>query len=98
MAYFQWGLTTAYGNSTTAQSASGSTSATLSGLSASATYHYRVVAYNSAGTTYGGDMTFTSSAGGGATPGSTVWAKEFTGGPGVGCSVTRDASNYVFVA
>ncbi|WP_432832714.1 hypothetical protein [Dactylosporangium sp. CA-092794] len=36
-------------------------SANLSGLAASTTYHYRIEATNSAGTTYGADNTFTTS-------------------------------------
>jgi hypothetical protein len=36
--------------------------ASLSGLQPSTTYHYRVVAASSAGTSYGGDATFTTAA------------------------------------
>ena len=62
--YFQWGTTTAYGNTTPSQSIGSGTSnvgvsANLSGLSPSTTYHYRVVATNNAGTTYGADVAFT---------------------------------------
>jgi hypothetical protein len=61
--YFQWGLTTAYGNVTSSQSAGSGwdnvvVSANLSGLTQNANYHYRLVATNSAGTTYGADMSF----------------------------------------
>jgi hypothetical protein len=61
---FQWGRTTSYGNATAAQSAgSGTTNvaatANLTGLTANITYHYRLVATNSAGTTYGADASFT---------------------------------------
>jgi alpha-tubulin suppressor-like RCC1 family protein len=61
--YFQWGKSTDYGNSTTAQSiGSGSSplpiSANLSRLSSNTTYHYRIVAINSAGTSNGKDQTF----------------------------------------
>jgi hypothetical protein len=38
-------------------------SANLTGLSASTTYHYRLEATNTSGTTYGTDQTFTTSAG-----------------------------------
>lgn len=63
-ASFQWGTTTSYGNTTTSQSAgSGASSvsinATLNGLSTSTTYHARLVATNSAGTTNGSDVAFT---------------------------------------
>jgi len=36
-----------------------SISANISGLTASTTYHFRIVATNSSGTTYGSDRTFT---------------------------------------
>ncbi len=65
---FEYGLTTAYGSSIAASpgTVTGSTatavSAAISGLTASTLYHYRVVAVNSAGTTYGADATFTTTA------------------------------------
>jgi hypothetical protein len=61
--YFQYGTTTGYGHTTASQTKTGNTyqsvSATISGLTASTTYHFRIVATNSAGTTYGADRTFT---------------------------------------
>jgi outer membrane protein assembly factor BamB len=61
--YFQYGPTTSYGSTTSAQTKSGNTyqSVTVnsSGLAASITYHFRIVATNSAGTRYGSDTTFT---------------------------------------
>jgi N-acetylneuraminic acid mutarotase len=61
--YFQYGTTTSYGFSTALQSQTGNTyrniTANINGLSASTTYHFRIVATNSAGTRYGGDRTFT---------------------------------------
>jgi hypothetical protein len=65
--YFEYGLTAAYGNRTPSNSlAAGnrtrSVSASLSGLQAGGTYHYRVVATNANGTTLGNDQTFTTSA------------------------------------
>jgi hypothetical protein len=61
--YFQYGTTTSYGLTTAPQTKSGNTyqnvSANISGLSASTTYHFRIVATNSAGTRYGNDRTFT---------------------------------------
>lgn len=61
---FEYGSTTSYGNSVTASQSSltGNTntnvSATISGLTPGATYHFRVKAVNSLGTTYGGDLSF----------------------------------------
>ena len=61
--HFQYGPTTGYGLTTAPQSQSGNTyrndSATISSLTASTTYHFRVVASNSAGTVHGTDRTFT---------------------------------------
>jgi hypothetical protein len=62
--YFQYGTSTSYGSSTSEASAGEGTSAVaesakLTGLTAGATYHFRVVATNVAGTTYGPDESFT---------------------------------------
>jgi Fibronectin type III domain len=61
--YFQYGTTTSYGLTTATQSKTGNTyqnaAANISGLTASTPYHFRIVATNSAGTTYGADQTFT---------------------------------------
>lgn len=63
---FQYGLTTSYGSTVSASTVTGSTStavsASLTGLSATTTYHCRVVATSSYGTTYGSDVTFTTTA------------------------------------
>jgi len=62
---FEYGESTAYGNQATADqspltgSANTSVSANITGLSASTTYHYRVVATNSASTVNGADQLFT---------------------------------------
>ncbi|MFI5175538.1 MAG: FG-GAP-like repeat-containing protein, partial [Terriglobia bacterium] len=66
-AYLQWGTTSSYGNDTPSQSIGNgagniNVTANLTGLSANQTYHYRVVATNSGGTTNGGDVAFTTSA------------------------------------
>lgn len=63
---FQYGITTGYGSTiTAAQSPLSSSSATAvtaaPTLSCNTTYHYRVVAANAAGTSTGGDMSFTTS-------------------------------------
>jgi hypothetical protein len=60
---FQYGLTTAYGSQTAATNVPAgdpaSVSAAISGLKADTTYHFRLRATNALGTTYGNDMTFT---------------------------------------
>jgi subtilisin-like proprotein convertase family protein/N-acetylneuraminic acid mutarotase len=63
-AYFEWGSTTSYGNTTPLQSLGNGTgdvgvSATLSGLTANTTYNFRLVASNAAGTTLGSNLAFT---------------------------------------
>src|SRR5207248_6428799 len=61
--HFEYGTTTSYGLNTPVQTKSGniyqSVSADISGLAASTMFHFRIVATNSAGTTYGSDKTFT---------------------------------------
>jgi len=61
--YFQYGPTTSYGSTTSAQTKSGNTyqsvRVNISGLAASTAYHFRIVATNSGGTRYGSDTTFT---------------------------------------
>ncbi len=62
--YFEWGIDTSYGNSTPAQSIGSGTddvsiTADITGLSPSTIYHYRVVATNAGGTSYGDDISFT---------------------------------------
>jgi hypothetical protein len=61
--YFQYGPNTAYGASTVHQPVGGSTSTrsiatNLSGLSPGTIYHYRLVAENAGGPSYGADQTF----------------------------------------
>jgi len=61
--WFEWGTTTAYGNSTT-QTSTGSGfdnvpgNAVITGLLPDTVYHYRMVAENSGGTTLGTDNSF----------------------------------------
>jgi hypothetical protein len=60
---FQWGRSTSYGNTTAVTTAGSGTSntsasANISGLRSYTVYYYRLVATNSAGTTYGANMTF----------------------------------------
>jgi hypothetical protein len=61
---FQSGTSTAYGASTPAQTLAASilpraATATLNGLAPSTTYHFRIVAENAGGPSYGADQTFT---------------------------------------
>ncbi len=62
---FEYGTTTNYGTTVTADpsivtgSSATSVSYSLSGLTAGTTYHYKVVGVNASGTTNGDDMTFT---------------------------------------
>jgi C1A family cysteine protease len=61
--YFQYGTTSSYGNVTpTASAGSGNTgipvSADITGLISGTTYHFRIVATNTSGTSYGNDLTF----------------------------------------
>jgi len=63
-AYFQYGTTTSYGNTTALADVGSSTNQQLfqsivSSVNLNTTYHYRIVAYNSAGTSYGADAAFT---------------------------------------
>ncbi|MEW6365037.1 MAG: hypothetical protein AB1714_10410 [Acidobacteriota bacterium] len=67
IAWFEWGLTTAYGNTTPAQSAGNGTSpvyisSNLTGLANGTTFHARIVGQNSGGTSYGNDVSFTTGA------------------------------------
>jgi DNA-binding beta-propeller fold protein YncE len=66
--YFVYGATTNYGSNTAADSIGSETnaipvSAAVSGLLPAAVYHFEAIAFNSAGTNFGGDMTFTTQAG-----------------------------------
>ncbi len=61
---FQYGRTAAYGNTISGSpnpvtgNSNTAVSATITGLVANQGYHYRVVAQNAGGTTYGNDMVF----------------------------------------
>jgi subtilisin family serine protease len=65
--WFDYGTTTTYGSKTASQTLAASStastvSATLGGLTASTTYHYRPCATNATGTTCGSDATFQTTA------------------------------------
>ena len=62
--YFEYGTTTSYGSKTATkelpvESSTVAVSEAISSLKENTEYHYRLVATNSAGTTYGKDQTFT---------------------------------------
>ncbi|MFL5883964.1 MAG: hypothetical protein ACJ77M_02740, partial [Thermoleophilaceae bacterium] len=62
--HFEWGTTTAYGNSTPQVSSPADAQghvvdSQLAGLAPSTTYHYRLVAHSHAGDSFGSDRTFT---------------------------------------
>ena len=64
VAWVEWGATATYDNATAPVSAGGSwkpfsLAAPIAGLAPGHEYHYRVVAQNSQGTTYGDDVVFT---------------------------------------
>jgi len=68
--YFEYGTSTGYGSITTTKDAGSGAddvlvSADITGLSVSTTYHFRIVATNSVGTSHGEDKNFTTSASGG---------------------------------
>jgi phosphodiesterase/alkaline phosphatase D-like protein len=66
---FEYGTDTSYGTTVTADqspmvgSIAQPASKTITGLANNTTYHFRVVAQNAGGTSYGNDMTFTTGAG-----------------------------------
>ena len=73
--YFQYGTSTSYGSTTPSTDAGSGTadvavSANLTGLASSTTYHYRLVAVSSVGTTDGADETFSTTTPPAATTGS----------------------------
>jgi len=63
MVHFEYGTTTSYGSATPMLTRNGNIyrniSANIGGLTAMTTYHFRMVATNSAGTSFGSDKTFT---------------------------------------
>ncbi len=93
--WIQYGTTSAYGSQTAAAdlgagSAPVAVTGYLSGLAPATTYHYRLVAENSLGTTYGYDYTFTTAAAPATAPTASFSASPSA--PFPGGSVTFDAS------
>jgi hypothetical protein len=97
--WWQYGTTTAYGHTTTpADAGSGRTpvtvSSTLTGLAAATTYHYRLVASNGYGTSYGYDFTLHTAAGSAAAAGGgAVTAVKVTGAGRAQVRGTVDVEN-----
>ena len=93
--WIQYGTSSAYGSQTAAAdlgagSAPVAVTGYLSGLAPATTYHYRLVAENSLGTTYGYDYTFTTASAPDSAPTASFSASPSTTFPGG--SVTFDAS------
>jgi len=93
--YFQYGPTTGYGNTTGIDTlhADSSVTVVVAGLIEDTTYHFRLVAANSAGTSLGSDRTFKTAASanaGSATPGAPS-AGDSGGGGGGGCFILTAA-------
>jgi hypothetical protein len=87
--YFEYGATTAYGLVTASWTtdADASVSATVGALSAQTTYHYRLVATNSSGTSYGPDRSFQTA----STDPAPISSGGGGGGGGGGCFLTTAA-------
>lgn len=105
---FQYGPTSGYGHETLVTSAGAGTtpialSATLGSLASGSTYHFRIIAISSAGTSVGSDLTFTTS---GTAPGPSAPPTATTGpASGVGQAAATlsgsvnpkgQAASYVF--
>ncbi len=87
--YFEYGLTTAYGQATSVQKIPAGfgtvgVQAPNIPLIPNAAYHYRLVASNSAGTAFGNDVLFTVQEGGGSGSGAPTAAPDVTTEPAVG--------------
>ncbi|MDQ6836231.1 MAG: fibronectin type III domain-containing protein [Actinomycetota bacterium] len=109
--YFQYGTTKSYGTNTTPATANGNASkavsASVTGLIPATTYHFRLLASNSTGTSHGVDKTFTtaSAVGGGknsvtisSLPGAVTFGHTATlsgkaSGPGKGGALVALESN-----
>jgi hypothetical protein len=107
--YFEYGTTAGYGGKAPAGApgvfgvsyASRPVQRTIEGLEPGVTYHYRLVATNSAGTTFGDDKTFMASSGGQSRGYEMVTPPEKAGGdlfPGFGFQAGSDGGTITFVA
>jgi phosphodiesterase/alkaline phosphatase D-like protein len=97
---FEYGLTTAYGTTVTADqspvtgASNTAVSKTLSFLSPSTTYHYRVVGQNASGTTYGTNKIFSTSAADPDAPTAITNAATAVGATGATLSGTVTSMNH----
>jgi hypothetical protein len=118
--HFQYGTSTAYGSVTPNQTQAAvngnnaqPASASVTGLSPNTTYHFRIVATNSAGTVNGADLTFKTAAPGGTVgnavtirsrPGTVTYGNattisgSVTGANNAGAKVTLASSPYPYTA
>jgi YHS domain-containing protein len=93
---FEYGTTTSYGQTVTAAQSpvigntNTSVSASITGLTSSTIYHFRIKSVNSVGTTYGSDMSFTTS---GQPPLATTFAATNIKTTGVTLNGSVDANN-----
>jgi len=87
--YFQYGTTTNYGSSTPtdAVSSNSSVTAVISGLNENTTYHYRLIATNGQGTSYGSDQTFQTASAQQTTSAAPPSASSSGSGGGGGCFI-----------
>jgi hypothetical protein len=96
---FEYGTTTSYGNTIAASqspvtgNSNTNVSASLTGLSATTTYHFRVKIVNSSGTAYGSDMTFvTNYIVGDNAYGGIIFYRDSTGKHGLVCTTTDQST------
>ena len=95
---FEYGMDTSYGTTVTADQSPVAfpfaipVSAAITGLANTTTYHYRVVATNAGGTSYGADMTFTTGVTG-AAPTATTGAATAVDATGAMLNGTVNASD-----
>ena len=96
---FEYGLTMAYGTTVTADQSpvtgpvNTAVSKTITGLTFSTTYHYRVVGQNASGTTYGVNQSFTTAAADPDAPTAVTNAPTGVGTTGATLSGTVDSRN-----
>lgn len=89
--YFQYGTTNGYGTNTPTDTVSADTAVlvNVSGLNEDTTYHYRLVATNSQGTSYGSDQTFqTDSTNSSSSDGSSATPSAAPSSGGGGCFIS----------